>query len=157
MNASDMVRAALSAKKRTQKELAEFMGWSQQNLSYRLKAGTLTFDELAKALSFAGYEVKMVEATGEELPELGNSSSPRLVQMVDGVTYDTSKAESLCSSREETGEEFYMELFKDPSGAYFVAYFQLWEGGYNSISPMTKSASAKFWGRYSGLPESEMK
>ena len=55
MNASDMVRAALSAKKRTQKELAEFMGWSQQNLSYRLKAGTLTFDELAKALSFAGY------------------------------------------------------------------------------------------------------
>ena len=76
MNASDMVRAALSAKKRTQKELAEFMGWSQQNLSYRLKAGTLTFDELAKALSFAGYEVKMVESTGEELPELGNSSSP---------------------------------------------------------------------------------
>lgn len=157
MNASDMVRAALSAKKRTQKELAEFMGWSQQNLSYRLKAGTLTFDELAKALSFAGYEVKMVEATGEELPELGNSSSPRLVQMVDGVTYDTSRAESLCSSREATGDEFYMELFKDPSGAYFMAYFQLWEGGYNSISPMTKSASAKFWGRYSGLPESEMK
>ena len=153
MNASDMVRAALSAKKRTQKELAEFMGWSQQNLSYRLKAGTLTFDELAKALSFAGYEVKMVEATGEELPELGNSSSPRLVQMVDGGTYDTSRAESLCSSREATGDEFYMELFKDPSGAYF----QLWEGGYNSISPMTKSASAKFWGRYSGLPESEMK
>ena len=73
--------------------------------------------------------------------------------MVDGVTYDTSRAESLCSSREATGDEFYMELFKDPSGAYF----QLWEGGYNSISPMTKSASAKFWGRYSGLPESEMK
>lgn len=63
MNASDMVRAALSAKKRTQKELAEFMGWSQQNLSYRLKAGTLTFDELAKALSFAGYVVKNLVPT----------------------------------------------------------------------------------------------
>ena len=133
------------------------MGWSPQNLSGRLKNDTLTFDELTKALSMAGYTVKMVSAAGAELPDLGNSSSPRVVQMVEGVTYDTSKAESLCTSKAEHSDEFYMELFKDPSGAYFMAYFQLWEGGYNSISPMTKSASAKFWGRYSGLPASEMK
>lgn len=76
MNASDMVRAALSAKKRTQKELAEFMGWSQQNLSYRLKAGTLTFDELAKALSFAGYEVKMSRPPARSCRSWGTAVAP---------------------------------------------------------------------------------
>ena len=157
MKASDMVRSALASAGKTQRELAEFMGWSPQNLSGRLKNDSLTFDELTKALSMTGYTVKMVSASGAELPMLGNSSSPRVVQMVEGVTYDTSKAESLCSSRDEANKDFYTELFKDPSGAYFVVHFQLWDGGYNSISPMSKDASKRFWARYSGLPESEMK
>ena len=133
------------------------MGWSPQNLSGRLKNDTLTFDELNKALGFVGYSVKMVSNTGDELPALGNSSSPRVVQMVFGVTYDTSKAESLCTSKEHPDDKLYMELFKDPSGAYFLVYYQDWEGGHNSISPLSKTASKKFWARYSGLPESEMK
>lgn len=157
MTASEMVRAALTARKLTQNELAEYMGWSKQNLSYRLKAGTLTFDELVKALRFAGYEVKVVEAAGNELPHLGNSTSPQMVQMVNGVTYDTSKAESLCTSKSSDGDKFYMELFKDPSGAYFMAYYQLSEYGISHISPMTKAASAEFWSRYSGRPANEMK
>ena len=157
MKASDMIRYALVSAGKTQRELAEFMGWSPQNLSGRLKNDTLTFDELTKALSMAGYTVKMVSSSGAELPDLGNSSSPRVVQMVDGVTYDTSKAESLCTSKAEHSDEFYMELFKDPSGVYFLAYYQLWEGGDNHISPMSKGASKKFWARYSGLPDSEMK
>ena len=61
----------------------------------------------------------------------------------------TSKAESLCTSRETPEDTLYMELFKDPSGAYFLAYYQLWDGGYNSISPICKSAAKKFWARYS--------
>lgn len=83
MKASDMVRSALASAGKTQRELAEFMGWSPQNLSGRLKNDTLTFDELTKALSMTGYTVKMVSAVGAELPMLGNSSSPRVVQMVD--------------------------------------------------------------------------
>jgi transcriptional regulator with XRE-family HTH domain len=152
-----MVRSALAEAGKTQKELAEFMGWSPQNLSGRLKNDTLTFDELNKALGFVGYSVKMVSSTGSELLDLGNSGSPRVVQMVGGVTYDTGKAESLCTSKEHPDDKLYMELFKDQSGAYFLAYYQVWEGGYNSISPMSKSASKKFWARYSGLPESDMK
>ena len=157
MTASEMVRSALAEAGKTQKELAEFMGWSPQNLSGRLKNDTLTFDELNKALGFVGYSVKMVSSTGSELLDLGNSGSPRVVQMVDGVTYDTGKAESLCTSKEHPDDKLYMELFKDQSGAYFLAYYQVWEGGYNCISPLIKSASEKFWARYSGLPESDMK
>lgn len=157
MTASEMVRSALAGAGKTQKELAEYMGWSPQNLSNRLKNGTLTFDELNKALGFVGYSVKMVSSTGSEPPDLGNSGSPRVVQMVGGVTYDTSKAESLCTSKETPDDKLYMELFKDPSGAYFLAYYQLWEGGYNCISPISKSAAKKFWARYSASHDVEMK
>ena len=66
MTASEMVRSALAGAGKTQKELAEYMGWSPQNLSSRLKNGTLTFDELNKALGFVGYSVKMVSSTGSE-------------------------------------------------------------------------------------------
>ena len=45
-----MVRAALAGAGKTQKELAEHMGWTPQNLSGRLKNNSLTFDELSKAL-----------------------------------------------------------------------------------------------------------
>lgn len=103
-----MVRSALAGAGKTQKELAEYMGWSPQNLSGRLKNGTLTFDELNKALGFVGYSVKMVSNTGSELPALGNSGSPRVVQMVGGVTYDTSKSESLCTSKETPDDKLYM-------------------------------------------------
>ena len=41
-----------------------------------LKNNSLTFDELSKALHFAGYEVSMSDANGAGLPELGNSTSP---------------------------------------------------------------------------------
>ena len=157
MTASEMVRSALAAKGKTQKELGDFMGWTPQNTSYRLKADSLTFNELAKALGFLGYEVKMVDATGEELPTLDNSASPRVVQMVDGCIYDTSKAESLCTSKAAHSEELYMELFKDASGAYFLAYYQLWEGGHNYISPVSKAASKRFWAAYSGRPAEDMK
>ena len=80
-----MVRAALAGAGKTQKELAEHMGWTPQNLSGRLKNNSLTFDELSKALHFAGYEVSMNDASGAGLPELGNSTSPAVAQTVDGV------------------------------------------------------------------------
>lgn len=150
MKASEMVRVALSSAGKTQKELAEHMGWSPQNLSGRLKNDSLTFDELTKALSFAGYAVKMTDADGAELPKLNNSSSPRLIQMVEGRMYDTGKAESLCTSKANHSDELYMELFREVTGGYFLAYYQLWGGGHNHITPVGKNAARKFWERYSG-------
>lgn len=104
MKASDMVRSALASAGKTQRELAEFMGWSPQNLSGRLKNDTLTFDELTKALGFVGYEVKMTSTEGSEILRLGNSCSPRLTKMVNGVTFDTGKAESVCTNKESESD-----------------------------------------------------
>ena len=75
MKASDMVRSALASAGKTQRELAEFMGWSPQNLSGRLKNDTLTFDELTKALSMTGYTVKMVRRR-RGAPHAGEQQQP---------------------------------------------------------------------------------
>ena len=120
-----MVRAALAGAGKTQKELAEHMGWSPQNLSGRLKNNSLTFDELSEALHFAGYEIGMSDASGAGLPVLNNSSSPAVAQTVDGVRYDTRKAESICTNKTAMFEDFYVELFEDAAGNYFTVLYQL--------------------------------
>ena len=143
MNASEIVRQALAITEKTQKDLADHMGWSRQNLNARLKNGSLSYDEVCKALAFTGYHLVVVDAAGCKLPKIGNTTSPQIVQMVDGVTYDTGKAESICMDKQE-GQDYYMELFRCTSGAFFMAYYQDWEGGYNHISPVTKEAAQKF-------------
>lgn len=148
MSASEMVRHALTSKGKTQTELAKHMGWSKQNLSSRLKNDSLTFDEMAKALAFCGYEVKMVDAKGRRIPMLDNTESPKVVQMVNGKTYDTSKAESICDSKAEHMTVPYMELFRDTSGEYFLVYYQPWEGGVNMICPVSKQRAVCFEEKY---------
>ena len=79
MLASDMVRTALAGAGKTQKELAEYMGWTPQNLSARLKNNSLTFDELAKALNFTGCKVSMKTANGAELSTSDANSIARVL------------------------------------------------------------------------------
>ena len=135
-----MVRAALAGAGKTQKELAEHMGWTPQNLSGRLKNNSLTFDELSKALHFAGYEVSMSDANGAGLPELGNSTSPAVAQTVDGVRYDTRKAESLCSNK--------VVMFEDATGNYFTVLYQLSGCQHHTITPVSARAAQQFLERF---------
>ena len=135
-----MVRAALAGAGKTQKELAEHMGWTPQNLSGRLKNNSLTFDELSKALHFAGYEVSMSDANGAGLPELGNSTSPAAAQTADGVRHDTRKAESLCSNKVVMFEDFYIELF--------TVLYQLSGCQHHTITPVSARAAQQFLERF---------
>ena len=144
MRASDMIRAALAGAGKTQKELAEHMGWTPQNLSARLKNNSLTFDELAKALSFTGYEVSMKTADGAELSTADTNSSPRVAQMVGGTVYDTARAASICTNKGTMLEEFYVELFRDAEGSYFVVLYELWDDGCSRIAPITDEMAQKF-------------
>ena len=50
MTSSEIVRSALIKSGKTQRALADHMGWSRQNMNIRLRKGTLTFNELDKAL-----------------------------------------------------------------------------------------------------------
>ena len=73
MKASDMVRSALASAGKTQRELAEFMGWSPQNLSGRLKNDTLTFDELTKAREDGQRRRNGAPPVGEQQQPAGGS------------------------------------------------------------------------------------
>lgn len=126
---AELVREALAASGKMQVELAAYMGWSKQNLN-------------------SGYEVKVLDIDGNELEVRTDSASPRLVKMVDGVTYDTGKAESICSTKKAPDDEFYTELFRDASGMFFVAYFELWDGGHSHISPIDTNGAKSFSERY---------
>lgn len=148
MRASEMVRAALAGAGKTQKELAEHMGWSPQNLSGRLKNNSLTFDELSEALHFAGYEIGMSDASGAGIPVLNNSSSPAVAQTVDGVRYDTRKAESVCTNKSVMFEDFYMELFMDASGKYFTVLYQLFGCQQYTITPVSAYVAKQFSERF---------
>lgn len=148
MRASEMVRAALAGAGKTQKELAEHMGWSPQNLSGRLKNNSLTFDELSEALHFAGYEIGMSDAAGAGLPVLNNSSSPAVAQTVDGVRYDTRKAESICTNKSAMFEDFYVELFVDASGNYFTVLYQLCGCQRHTIIPVSAHVAQQFLDRF---------
>ena len=103
---------------------------------------------ILKALHFAGYEVSMSDANGAGLPELGNSTSPAVAQTVDGVRYDTRKAESLCSNKVVMFEDFYVELFEDAAGNYFTVLYQLSGCQHHTITPVSARAAKQFLERF---------
>lgn len=91
----------------------------------------------------------MRDANGAGLPELGNSTSPAVAQTVDGVRYDTRKAESLCSNKAVMFEDFYVELFEDAAGNYFTVLYQLSGCQHHTITPVSPYIAKQFWERFS--------
>lgn len=124
MTSSEIIRSALIKSGKSQRELADFMGCTRQNLNIRLRKGTLTYNELDKALSFLGHRIAVVENDGQALRHYGNSSSPRATRTINGKLYDTSKA-SLVDTTKGTspGKDVdFEELYVDTDGQMFVVY-----------------------------------
>lgn len=154
MKGSEIVKTALVNAGKTQNELAEFLGMSKQNLSYRMVEDRFSFDELNKALEFCGFKFKVENDDGTALTNIGNSSSPRTVQVIGGRTFDTGKAESLCAAVMESSDSFYIELFRDSDGQHFLTYYQMWDGGKNWIMPVPQDIALGFISKY-GIKKAE--
>ena len=86
----------------------------------------------------------MKTASGAELPIADTNSSPRVAQMVGGAVYDTARAASICTNKSTMLEDFYVELFRDAEGSYFVVLYELWENGCSRIAPITDETAQKF-------------
>ena len=94
-----MLNQAMLVKGVRKKDVAAKMGWSSQNFSNRLKNKTIDAEELIKLASILGYEIQMVDVESKVvLKPRKESSGPRVVQIVDGISFDTEKATSLCRS-----------------------------------------------------------
>ena len=123
-----MLNQAMLVKGVRKKDVAAKMGWSSQNFSNRLKNKTIDAEELIKLASILGYEIQMVDVESKVvLKPRKESSGPRVVQIVDGISFDTEKATSLCRSPKIYGGWF--ELFQDFATREFftVAYFETGE------------------------------
>ncbi len=144
---ADIIRDALKAKNWSQRELAAKMGWSPQNLSGRLKNNSLSAEEWRKVAAILGFEIKMVEIdSNEELKTRKRGIGPRVRQMVNGVIYDTYKADALCHTLWTDG--WFMELYRDGEGRYFVAHYTDWKNGVNHISPCSIEDARRLYEQY---------
>ena len=124
---SEILKDALDAKGYSQREFAKKMGWTPQNFSQRLKKNSFTAEEWRSMAYKLGYEVRLVELeSGIEFESRRKGHGRRVRQVVNGVLYDTHKADMLCGDFYRDGINEYIdgmafELYVDCFGRFFVA------------------------------------
>lgn len=125
-----------------QKDIAERLGLTQQNVSNKIRRNRLYAEEFKKIIEMLGYEIKIVKTeTKDEIKTRRKGVGKRLRMMVNGVKYDTFKSDAICHSNES--EDMFCELYQDAEGRYFVAQYVQWDGGVSSISPISKEDAEK--------------
>ena len=136
MTVADIVKGIIKKSDLQQAQVARLMDWTPQNLSNRLGRNTLYAEDFVKLLDVMGYKMLIVEKdTEEEVKTRKRGRAPRIQMMVNGVKYDTFKADALgCLG---FAENFYQELYKTDDGEYFVVQVAEFDGGVNSITPVT--------------------
>ncbi len=144
MDVSEMLNQAMLVKGVRKKDIAAKMGWSSQNFSNRLKNKTIDAEEWIKLAGILGYEIQMVDMESKAvLKPRKESSGPRVVQIVEGISFDTEKATSLCRSPKVYGGWF--ELFQDFATRQFftVAYFETGESA--CLARISKENAERFY------------
>lgn len=125
MKASDIVEDALQSRGVLQKELAGRIGQQPKTLSKKLSTNSMKAQELVDYIRELGYEIALVDRLGNErLTVRRRGIGPRVRKMVDGVIYDTQKADAICHTDVENG--WYIELYQDANGRFFAAHYSFW-------------------------------
>ena len=84
-----------------QKDIAERLGLTQQNVSNKIRRNRLYAEEFKKIIEMLGYEIKIVKTeTKDEIKTRRKGVGKRLRMMVNGVKYDTFKSDAICHSNE---------------------------------------------------------
>lgn len=133
MNAGEIIIGALARRKKTQRELAAVLGLNEPALCNKLHRSTLSAEEFFKAVEWLGYNIAITEReSGDELKPIRNGVGPRVKKVIDGVLYDTKRASALCHTEPESG--WWLELYEQPGGSFFVAHYTDWTGAENFIT-----------------------
>lgn len=148
MRASNIIIDALEAKGVTQKEMAEKLGKNYKTFGRWVSENRLTAQWFVDIAAKLGYDVVLVEHNcGEELKVRVRGTGPRVRRMVDGVVYDTAKADALCHSDVEDGR--YMEVYRNQDGRYFIVHYSLWQKEMHTITPCGEEEARHMVEKYS--------
>ncbi len=133
MNAGEMIINALARCKKTQREMAAALGLTEPALCNKLHRSTLSADEFIRAAEWLGYKLVVAECeNGEELRPIRKGIGPRVKKVINGVLYDTKRASALCHTEPESG--WWLELYEQSDGSFFVAHYTDWAGAENFIT-----------------------
>lgn len=91
--------------------------------------------------------------SGIEFESRRKGHGRRVRQVVNGVLYDTHKADMLCGDFYRDGINEYIdgmafELYVDCFGRFFVARYTDWENGSDSITTIGKEDAYKLYRKY---------
>ena len=141
MNIAETVKELIKMSDLQQAQIARLMDWTPQNLSNRLGRNTLYAEDFVKLLDVLGYKMIIVEKESEEeVKTRKRGKAPRLQKMVNGVKYDTYRADAICY-KETVKDCMFHELYRTDDGEYFLVQVMLYEGGVDSIAPVSKEAA----------------
>ncbi len=144
MKASDIIEDAQQSRGILQKELAERIGQQPKTLSKKLSANRMSAQELVDYITELGYEISLVDHDGNDrLTIRRRGTGPHVRKMVDGVYYDTNKADALCSTDVSNG--WFMELYRDREGRFFVVHYSFWTKIDSFISPCPVEEAKKMF------------
>lgn len=143
MAVSDIILAAIAEKRIAKGDIAKKMGWSSQSFSNRLKKNTIDADEWVKIAAILGYEVRMIEKTTGELYDVPNKGvGPKVVKMINGVTYDTEKARAIIHTPRIFG--CFHELYRLFNDGYFIVTYYDMEGADPAVTPISEEDAKVF-------------
>lgn len=149
MTAVQLLREAAKEQNVKLQDIAEAVGKTRNALYMQLNGGRLGAEDWRTMARAVGYEVVMVKS--DESPAYGSKIGRSARQWINGVTYDTDKAVSLCHTPRQGC--FASELFMadDPNGGpgqYFVAHHSLVDGVDTAIVLVTPEAAQAFLWTY---------
>ena len=140
MTVAEMMRQAIAANGWKLKEFAAIVGKSPAALSTQLNTNRFSAEEWRRMARLAGFEVVMQPVSALPMRRAGHA--PNIRRMVDGITYDTTKADAVCWVRDADG--WARELYTTDDGAFFLAHFFTLEDIPGFITPVSFELAQRF-------------
>ena len=150
MKAADVVLDALKARGVTSKEMAETMGVRPNTLSRKISENRLTANEFFFIVDSLSYDVTLTDrGCGNELKVRVRGTGRRVKRMLNGIIYDTGKADAVCHTPMENG--WYIELYRDDEDRYFAAHYSTRAGADPFITVCPENEAQKLMQMYGDL------
>ena len=144
LTVAEMMRQAIDANGWKLKDFAGIVGKSPAALSTQLNTNRFSAEEWRRMARLAGYEVVMQPVSAP--PARCSGHAPHIKRMVDGITYETSKADAVCWMRDPDG--WARELYTTDDGSFFLAHFHTAEDIPGFITPVSFELAQRFTDLY---------